>query len=315
MTVIRQEEWADSWKEHFKPFRVGERLVIKPTWESFAASDRDIILEIDPGMAFGTGTHATTKLCLEAIEGICRRTGPFAHLAVSSPTACLDVGTGSGILGIGAIKLGIPTVVGIDIDPEAVTVARDNAVQNGVAGAVALSTTPLERIPGTYRRGGCQHPGRGTGQTGIPPRQRTAAGGFLILSGILTEKEPLVVDGLCPLRPGSALAGPRRGVELPRLPPRILMRRFFIDRKDIVNGEVVIAGDLFRHLARVLRMKPGARVVLADGEGGEYSAVITAIAEERLNVRIETCPWPALPALRPRRSPSSRGSPRVSGWN
>ena len=66
------------------------------------------------------------------------------------------------------------------------------------------------------------------------------------------------------------------------------MRRFFIDRNNIVNGEVVIAGDLFRHLARVLRMKPGARVALADGEGGEYSAVITAIAEERLNVRIET---------------------------
>ena len=200
VTLVRQEEWAHSWKKYFKPFRVGERLVVKPTWEEYEAGEGDLILEIDPGMAFGTGSHETTKLCLETIEGICQRTGEFAALAYAAPTSCLDVGTGSGILGIGAIKLGIPSVVGIDIDPEAVAVAVDNAVVNGVAGEMTVSTTPLERIDCTFDMVVANILAEELVRMATLLVERTAPGGFLILSGILTEKEPLVSAGFAPFR-------------------------------------------------------------------------------------------------------------------
>ena len=192
VTLIRQEEWAHSWKEYFKPFRVGERLVVKPTWEEYVTREGDLILEIDPGMAFGTGSHETTKLCLETIEGICRRTGEFASLAFPAPASCLDVGTGSGILGIGAIKLGIPSVTGIDIDPEAAAVASDNAALNGVVGKMTVSTTPLECIDGTFGIVVANILAEELVRMAPLLVERTAPGGFLILSGILTEKEPLV---------------------------------------------------------------------------------------------------------------------------
>ena len=195
VTIIKQEEWADSWKEYFKPFRVGERLVVKPTWEEFAAGEGDLVLEIDPGMAFGTGSHATTRLCLEAIEGICRRTGEFTPLAYPFPTSCLDVGTGSGILGIGAILMGMASVTGIDIDPEAVAVAADNAGLNGVAGRMAVSTTPLQQITGTFDIVVANILAEELVRLAPHLVDRTTPGGFLILSGILTEKETLVTDG------------------------------------------------------------------------------------------------------------------------
>jgi ribosomal protein L11 methyltransferase len=206
VSLVRQEEWAHTWKQYFKPFRVGERLVVKPTWEEYAAGEGDLILEIDPGMAFGTGSHETTRLCLEAIEGICRHTGNFAVGAYPAPASCLDVGTGSGILGIGAIKLGIPSVTGIDIDPEAVKVAAENAAVNGVTGKMAVSTTPLELIDGIFELVVANILAEDLVRMAPLLVERTTPGGFLILSGILTEKEPLVNTGfasfdLAPLPP------------------------------------------------------------------------------------------------------------------
>ncbi len=195
VTLVRQEEWAHSWKEHFKPFRVGERLVVKPTWEEYAAREGDLILEIDPGMAFGTGSHETTKLCLEAIEGICRGTGAFAGGNYPPPVSCLDVGCGSGILGIGALRLGFHWVVGIDIDPEAVTVAQENAELNGVADKMTLSTLPLEQVEGTFGVVVANILAEELVRMASHLVQRIAPGGFLLLSGILTEKEPLVFAG------------------------------------------------------------------------------------------------------------------------
>ncbi len=198
VTLIRQEEWAHTWKEHFKPFRVGKQLVVKPTWEEYEGREGDLILEIDPGMAFGTGSHETTKLCLEALEGICRRSGEFATVAYPSPLACLDVGTGSGILGIGAVKLGIPTVVGLDIDPEAVKVAAENAELNGVADRMSVSTTPLEQLRGTFQVVVANILAEDLARMASTLVERLAPGGFLILSGILVVKEPLVLAGFAP---------------------------------------------------------------------------------------------------------------------
>jgi len=124
LTQRRREEaeWAEAWKRHFHPLRIGKRLVVKPTWEAFEAKSDDVILEIDPGMAFGTGSHATTALCLELIEKY-----------VSGKKAFLDIGCGSGILMIAAGKLGTCTLSGVDKDFTAVGVARENLLQNRIA--------------------------------------------------------------------------------------------------------------------------------------------------------------------------------------
>ena len=198
VAIIRQEEWADTWKEYFKPFRVGRQLVIKPTWEEYPAGADDLILEIDPGMAFGTGSHETTKLCLEAIEGICHRSGPFAAMNYPTPVSCIDVGTGSGILGIGALKLGIESAVAIDIDPGAVTVAEENASLNGVSSRMTISATPLENIAGTFSVVVANILAEDLARMAPSLAGKISSGGFLILSGILTEKEPLVSAGFAP---------------------------------------------------------------------------------------------------------------------
>lgn len=118
---IREEDWANNWKQYFKPFCVGKKLLIKPTWETVENAEGRTVLNIDPGSSFGTGQHHTTKLCLERLEEIVK---PNDHI--------LDLGAGSGILSIGALLLGADSAVGIDIDENSVRIAKENAAQNGV---------------------------------------------------------------------------------------------------------------------------------------------------------------------------------------
>ncbi len=136
-----ESEWAEAWKKHFHPLRIGKRLVIKPTWEGFAVRPDDVILEIDPGMAFGTGSHATTALCLELIE---------KH--ASGRSSFLDVGCGSGILMIAAAKLGAGRLTGVDKDPVALEVARGNLLENGISRSRfgLLAGNLLEAVSGTF---------------------------------------------------------------------------------------------------------------------------------------------------------------------
>jgi ribosomal protein L11 methyltransferase len=122
VSFVEEEDWANAWKKYFKPIRVGKRLIVTPPWESPALADDDLPIVIDPGMAFGTGSHGTTQLCLEALE---QSVAPGATVA--------DIGTGSGILAIAAAKLGAGDVYAMDIDPLAVRIATENADVNGTA--------------------------------------------------------------------------------------------------------------------------------------------------------------------------------------
>lgn len=194
IAYLREADWANNWKEYFKPSRIGRRLVIKPTWEEFAATPGDIILEVDPGMAFGTGTHPTTRLCLEAIEQIFENAGPFQAPAADRPTEVLDVGTGSGILSIAAAKLGASRIVALDIDPEAVAVAAQNLRLNLVT-AVEASTTPLEKVTGSFDVVLANILAEDLVRMGAALVERLRPGGMLVLSGILTEKEEFVCSG------------------------------------------------------------------------------------------------------------------------
>jgi ribosomal protein L11 methyltransferase len=127
--TLGEEDWANAWREHFYVHRAGRRTVIVPTWrvDEYVAQDDDIVLLLDPGMAFGTGLHPTTRLCLRALEDTVR---PGSRV--------LDLGAGSGILAIAAAKIGAAHVEAVEIDPIAVRVCRANVVRNGVEHAVAI---------------------------------------------------------------------------------------------------------------------------------------------------------------------------------
>lgn len=138
---VADEDWAEAWKAHYHPIRIGQHLLIRPRWIEMKIAPDDIEIALDPGMAFGTGTHPSTQLCLEALEAL---TQPGASV--------LDMGTGSGILAIAAVKLGAAHVLAIDIDPVAVQVAVENATENGVADKITAQTGSLESVIGSARR-------------------------------------------------------------------------------------------------------------------------------------------------------------------
>ncbi len=119
---VREEDWANSWKEYYKPLRIGKRLVIVPAWEKYEENENDLIVRMDPGMAFGTGTHETTRLVIELLEKY-----------TTAGCRMLDVGTGSGILAICASKLGAGECFAYDIDPMAVRVANENIKDSGLS--------------------------------------------------------------------------------------------------------------------------------------------------------------------------------------
>jgi ribosomal protein L11 methyltransferase len=135
---IAREDWAESWKKHFKPIEIGNALLIKPSWSKRRVRKNQALVVLDPGLSFGTGQHATTSFCLEQIVG-CRK----KNLSQSF----LDIGTGSGILAIAAAKLGYAPVEAFDFDPEAVRVSIENAEQNGVSNLVRPTQQDLTKLP------------------------------------------------------------------------------------------------------------------------------------------------------------------------
>lgn len=182
---VHDEDWLETWKQYFKPFKAGEHLVIKPTWETYEAQPGDQIIEIDPGMAFGSGKHETTAMCLEFLEETIR-----------GGEEVVDVGTGSGILAIGAALLGAGHVLAVDIDPDAVRVARENVGQNGMR-------EKIDVVQGDLLKGqvGCAVYDVCVANIiadiicafAEPLRSRIRPGGTFIASGIIREREDEVV--------------------------------------------------------------------------------------------------------------------------
>ncbi|MCL1964910.1 MAG: 50S ribosomal protein L11 methyltransferase [Firmicutes bacterium] len=183
---VAEEDWAENWKQYYKPFRVGKRLVVKPVWEAFEQGPGDVVIEIDPGMAFGNGTHETTSMCLSLLEELLR-----------PGDTVLDVGTGSGILALAAAKLGAGRVAAVDLDPVAVAVARENIARNGAADIVEIREGDL--LAGVSAKAGLVVANIIADAVILladAARARLTPGGLFLCSGIIREREQ---DVLCSL--------------------------------------------------------------------------------------------------------------------
>ncbi len=192
---LTERDWTEAWKEYFPVLHIGERVVIVPTWRQHEAQPGEIVLALDPGMAFGTGLHPSTQLCLKALE---------RHLQPGDEV--LDVGTGTGILSIAAVKMGAARAEAMDIDPTAVEAARENVVRNEVQGQVQVS---LGSVVPVRSRQGPQPALVDSGAYDLtlaniiaevisemaPALCRlTCAGGTIVTAGIIAEREHLVLD-------------------------------------------------------------------------------------------------------------------------
>ena len=179
-------EWKDKWKEYFKPARISESIVVKPTWEDYEKQEGDLVIEIDPGMAFGTGTHETTSMCVKMMEKYMKK-----------KDSVLDVGCGSGILSIAGALLGAEDVLGVDIDPVAVEVSGDNIALNKVEDVVTIQYGDLTK--GIDYKADIVVANLMADILLILTKdvaKHMKKGGIYILSGILLEKEQLIADCL-----------------------------------------------------------------------------------------------------------------------
>jgi len=184
---ITDAGWADAWKVHFKPLRVGERFIVCPTWEEPGAGEHDLVIRIDPGQAFGTGHHETTRLCLEWLDHWDRN-------RANSNGSLLDVGTGSGILAIGAGLLGFAEIVAVDIDPEAVAVAEENIARNRLTERVRLAQGSAVDVPGRFDVVLANIQAAPLIELAPVLTGKLKSTGTLVLSGVLVEqKEPVRV--------------------------------------------------------------------------------------------------------------------------
>jgi ribosomal protein L11 methyltransferase len=199
---LDEESWAEAWKKQYHRLRIGRRTVIVPAWEAYDPGEGEVVIRLEPGMAFGTGLHPTTRLCLQAMEA-----------AVMPGSNVLDVGTGSGVLAIAAALLAAGTVVALDADPVAVRIAGENAAANGVAGRVEVRHGSLpggEAVPLSFAMAGSL-PLLEAGEfdlvlvnilapviAAMAPAlaARTRPGGSLIAAGLILDQEPAVIDAL-----------------------------------------------------------------------------------------------------------------------
>jgi ribosomal protein L11 methyltransferase len=191
--VVDEADWAAAWKQHFPVLRVGRHLVIKPTWRRHRRKPGDVVLALDPGMAFGTGLHPTTRLCLAGLEAIADR----GHVTAAS---VLDVGCGSGILAIAAARLGAARVLGVDTDPVAIEATDANVRRNRVTGIVSArrgslpvaAEPPFDLILANLIASLLVTMAADLFAATRPGTGRRDSGGRLLASGIFVDREPEV---------------------------------------------------------------------------------------------------------------------------
>jgi ribosomal protein L11 methyltransferase len=176
------DEWLDAYKKYFKVTPLGARLVIRPSWEPYTPAAHEVVVTVDPGRAFGTGTHESTRLLMQVLD---RR--------VRGGEQVLDVGCGTGILAICALALGAERALCVDVDPDAVEVTRENAELNQVSERVRAATTPIEEVEGRYPLVLANIQASVLVPLAEPIAARVAPGGLLMLSGILVGQESDVV--------------------------------------------------------------------------------------------------------------------------
>ncbi|HEC34740.1 MAG TPA: 50S ribosomal protein L11 methyltransferase [Chloroflexi bacterium] len=197
---VAETDWAELWKEHLRVLHVGRRVVIRPSWLPYAPREHEVVVILDPGMAFGTGLHPTTQMCLMALE---------EH--VHPGMRVLDLGTGSGILAIAGAKLGAGSVLALDSDLQAVAVARSNARRNGVADRVQVREGSLAQADGPFDLVMVNILAKVIVQmTEQGLEKRLAPQGLAVVAGLVADQEEEVTEAL--LRAGLAVVG-RRQVE------------------------------------------------------------------------------------------------------
>jgi len=185
MRRVAEEDWAEAWKAHFKARKVTTRLVVRPPWEEYAAGPEELVITIYPAMAFGTGRHPSTLLCLRALEEVWGRTLPLDP----KPWQVLDVGTGSGILALAAARLGAG-VLAIDVDPEAVAAALENVRLNALEDRVWVEATPLSTLRQQFALILANLTAPDLMELAEALTARLLSGGSLIISGFLGEDRP-----------------------------------------------------------------------------------------------------------------------------
>ena len=196
--TLRRQNWAESWKRHFHPLDFDSRLLVRPSWSKQRPKKGQALVVLDPGLSFGTGRHPTTAFCLREL---------VRHRDPKRRQSFLDVGTGSGILAVAAAKLGYAPVEAIDLDPESVRTARDNARRNRVQGKIRLRRADLARLPSRASAAYDIVCANLISNLLISERERLVSrlkpGGLLVLAGILNTEFRRVVraytDGGCRL--------------------------------------------------------------------------------------------------------------------
>ncbi len=185
--TVDEEDWAESWKEFFHVTKITPNIIVKPEWRDYKKTKSEVVIELDPGMAFGTGTHPTTSLCIKMIEQYLKKDHSF-----------LDVGTGSGILMIAAAKLGAKHVIGIDNDEVAIPIANQNLINNNISSdRFQVSLNTLEKLDNTEFDIICANILAHVIIDILPEiKSRLNIGGIAILSGIIKEKQESVLIGI-----------------------------------------------------------------------------------------------------------------------